>query len=368
MPGKAYNPKGFEPEMHERMDAPSPEVMELHRKVVAKERAQRPKRVTYKETQEYRRRGESHILGHYVYEQWFDVYSGIEDELLNGAWDSHLHIYPDYVPRRIDMIDLAIDASKAGMAGVVCKDHFFSNVGAAWGAQRFVDDMVRRGELEQSCQVLGTIMLAWSHDPIQVHLGRKYPNLGGIFFSTMSGRGGCGPDLPILDSKGKLLSEVKECMDVCGENRICIMSGHRTPDEQMAMAEYAHKIGARILITHAGSGPLTSTLVAGSAAWHERIEQCREMGRLGAYLEIGGNKCIPNILWPCVDPNLIIDIIKAFGPKYCVANTDFGQIQCTHPLEEFKLYIRIMLHRGLSKEDIKLMIQTNPAKALYLED
>jgi hypothetical protein len=29
----------------------------------------------------------------------------------------------------------------------------------------FVDDMVRRGELQQSCKVLGTIMLAWS----QVH-------------------------------------------------------------------------------------------------------------------------------------------------------------------------------------------------------
>lgn len=101
---------------------------------------------------------------------------------------------------------------------------------------------------------------------------------------------------------------------------------------------------------------------------HFRLNSLGVIGRLGAYLEIGGNKCIPNLLWPCVDPNIIIDNIKAFEPQYCIANTDFGQVQCSHPLEEFKLFIRTMLHSGISKEDVKLMIQTNPAKALYFED
>ncbi len=364
MPGRAYTPGGVEPDIHEKLAAPAPEVMDAYRKASIAERSKESKPVYYKEAMEYRKRGEGHALGHYVYEMWYDIYAGIEEELLVDAIDSHMHIYPDYVPRATDIIQLAIDASKLKMKGVVCKDHFFTNVGQAWAAQRWVEEMVKRGELEQSCTVLGTHILAWSHHPDQINLIRKYPNLGGVFFSTMTSHGGCGPTLPILDSSGKLMSEVKECIAACAEYKICIMTGHREAAEQMAIVQYGHTVGARILVTHAGSG----SLVRGNVNRAERIAQCREMGKLGAFLEVGGNKFVPNLLWPCVDPNAVINVIHEFGPQYIVANTDFGQVQCGPPLEEFKLFIRGMLHAGISKEDIKTMISTNPKKALFLDE
>ena len=43
------------------------------------------------------------------------IYPGIEDELLQGATDGHIHATPDFVQRSQDMIQVAIDASKAGM-------------------------------------------------------------------------------------------------------------------------------------------------------------------------------------------------------------------------------------------------------------
>jgi len=49
----------------------------------------------------------------------YDIYAGIEDELFEGAIDSHLHIYPDYVLRACDIIELGINASRAGPAVIV---------------------------------------------------------------------------------------------------------------------------------------------------------------------------------------------------------------------------------------------------------
>ena len=43
------------------------------------------------------------------------IYPGIENELLEGAIDCHIHAYPDFVHRSQDMIQIAIDASKAGI-------------------------------------------------------------------------------------------------------------------------------------------------------------------------------------------------------------------------------------------------------------
>ena len=38
------------------------------------------------------------------------VYPGIENEILEGAIDHHIHAYPDFVYRTQDMIEVSIDA------------------------------------------------------------------------------------------------------------------------------------------------------------------------------------------------------------------------------------------------------------------
>ena len=40
------------------------------------------------------------------------IYPGIENELLQGAIDCHIHAFPDFVHRSQDMIQIAIEASK----------------------------------------------------------------------------------------------------------------------------------------------------------------------------------------------------------------------------------------------------------------
>lgn len=47
-------------------------------------------------------------------------------ELLRGAVDTHVHIYPDVVKRKIDDISLARRFAELGMSGFVLKSHYTS--------------------------------------------------------------------------------------------------------------------------------------------------------------------------------------------------------------------------------------------------
>jgi hypothetical protein len=360
MEGRGFNPKQFEPDSHEEFFAPPREVMDRWMKIFTS-KDPHSNETNYDQIQEYRKRRQSHALGHYAYEMMYDIYAGIEDEIMDGAIDAHLHIYPDYVPRSIDIIQLAINASKAKMRAIVCKDHFFPTVGQAWGAQWVVDEMVKKGELERAVKVLGTHILAWSHHPDQIRLVRKYPNLGAIFFYTFTGGVQAGPPLKIVDEKGKLTSEVKDCIRLAAENKIPIMTGHKTPDLVYPMVEYAVSVKAHILVTHAGGARVPGGM-AGT------LEQAKELARMGAYLEINGNKWLPNMMWPAVDPNSVMEYIEAVGPEHCLADTDFGQVLVCDPIDGLRLFIRGMFHWGLKKEAIVTMLKTNPAKYLYLDD
>ena len=63
------------------------------------------------------------------------IYPEIENELLVGAIDCHIHAYPDFVHRSQNMIQIAIDASKAGMRALAFKDHWNVSANAAYLAQ-----------------------------------------------------------------------------------------------------------------------------------------------------------------------------------------------------------------------------------------
>ncbi|MFC2043873.1 DUF6282 family protein [Chloroflexota bacterium] len=369
MPGRAWNPLGHEPDLHGGLQpAGEPVKKALQDYMWQKRRGdQRPtKPINYDEAWAYVKRGEGEVMGHYIYEMMYDIYAGIEDEILDGAIDTHLHIYPDYVPRSVDIIQMAIDASKAGYRAICTKDHFFNNVGQCWAAQWVVEDLVRRGELKRACKVFGTHALAFSYHPDQINLIRKYPNLGGVFFPTMTGGGPGrgGPPLPIIDDKGNLMPEVKDCIRRMADNHICVFTGHRSLEEHRAMVRYANEVGAHILLTHSGGeywGPHLSNCGP--------VEEAKEMVKLGAYIEVSLHHFIGSAaIWPVSDPPAQTDWLKRMGPERIVMSTDLGQPTTVHPVEGYRVAIRMLMHAGIGKEEMKLMFQKNAAEALYLDE
>ena len=83
------------------------------------------------------------------------VRPGVENELLEGAIDCHLHAYPDFVPRAQDMIQIAIDASKAKMRALAFKDHWNISCNAAYMAQQQIDYLIAKGELQHRVEIYG---------------------------------------------------------------------------------------------------------------------------------------------------------------------------------------------------------------------
>jgi len=362
MPGKAYNPEAFEPDAHQRFQGIPQKAIDGYREGRAEGRADLPTERNYNTLMEYYKKGRADQVGHFVSEMVFDVYMGIEDELIENSIDTQVRLYPDYVPRANDIIEYTIKASKAKMRAFISQDHFFPTVGQAWGAQERVDEMVRNGELEQACQALGTHILCWSHHPDQINLIRKYPNLGAIMFwcQSMGGRN-VGPPLRIYDENGELESEVKECIRLCAEYKIPLMTCHATMsyEQVLPMARYAAEVGAHLLWMH--------------AAWttmgrRTTVEQYKELASLGCYMQVDANKVLPSIIWPMVDPNIGLEWMAEVGPDYVIPCTDGGQPFFGDALDTWRMFVRAMIHFGIPKEDIKTMIQTNPAKFLYLEE
>ena len=367
MPGRAYNPKGYEPNLHGELQQPPKEVSEAYNKYQPIQMHQwHDKKSTYDEAIEYLKRGQGDVLGHYVYEMMYDIYAGIEDDILDGCIDTHLHIYPDYVPRYVDVIELAIEASKAGYRAIVTKDHFFNNVGQCWAAQWVVEDLVKRGELEHSCQVRGTNVLAWSYHPDQINLIRKYPNIGGVFFPTFTGNGSPGPVLPILDDKGKLMPDVKECIKRMADYKICVFTGHRSYEENRAMAEWSSECGGHILLTHAGGGHFGPGYSSCGT-----VQQAKELVKMpGVFIEISVHWFVgAAAIWPIAIPTNLTNWLKEMEkPDGLVMSTDLGQPSVIHPIDGYRVSIRNLIHAGFSKDYLKAIYQTNAAKAIYLDE
>ena len=84
------------------------------------------------------------------------IYPGIENELLKGAIDCHIHAFPDFVHRSQDMIQIAIDASKAaGIRALAFKDHWNVSANAAFLPQRHIDYLIEIGELTDRVEIYG---------------------------------------------------------------------------------------------------------------------------------------------------------------------------------------------------------------------
>jgi hypothetical protein len=366
MTGKAFNPKMFEAESnaHEKFNSLPQEAVDTLRKVTHDGKAKGlPDKWTYDKLWEMHKAGRSGEVGHFIFEMMYDIYMGVEDELVENSIDTQVRLYPDYVPRSNDIIEYAIKASKAKMRAFISQDHFFPTVGQAWAAQQKVDEMVQAGQLERACQCLGSHILAWSHHPDQIHLIQKYPNIGAVLFYCQTyGGDNCGPTLKIYDDKGKLDTEVKEVLRLCGQYKIPVMTGHATMtyESVLPMAQYASEVGARLLWMHA----------APWAAREDRatIQQYRDLIRLGCYLQVDANKVLPSIIWPMIDPNQGLGWMAELGPDHIIPCTDGGQPFFGDALDIWKMFVRAMIHFGIKKEDIKTMIQKNPAEFLYLDE
>lgn len=291
------------------------------------------------------------------------IHPGIENEFLQGAIDCHIHAYPDFVHRSQDMIGIAVDASKAGMRAIAFKDHWNVSANAAYLTQRHIDYLVERGELGQRVEVYGGAGTCYGMNPEYIRVALEYPNFKMIWFPTFTSlgfwRGAGQPEkggVRLVDERGEVLPDVVRIMEMAVKKKVGIGFGHTDFQELLPLARKAKELGVRATLDH----PLLELNKL-------LLDEMKELADLGVYVGTYCQPMIPSLYQPVADPLETIRTIKEIGPERCIIGSDFGQVLHMDAVDGMRVFLRALLGYGVTPKEIRLMIQDNPAKLLWLD-
>jgi Family of unknown function (DUF6282) len=291
---------------------------------------------------------------------------GVEDPLLEGAIDHHIHAYPDFVPRSQDMLQIAVEASKAKMRAVAFKDHWNLTAGAAYLVQQFIDEMVLDGRLEHRVEVYGGLGLNLGINPEAVRVGLQYPNFKCIWLPTFKSFGwarfaGLNPSedeyVRLVDSNGNVMPNVRQVMEMAAEANVAVALGHTDFEELLPLARVARDIGVRTVLDH----PL---LELNKLA----IDEMMQLAALGTYVGTYCQPMIPSLYQPIQDPMETVDVIRQVGADRCVAGSDFGQVLHLDAIDGVRVFVRALLGFGIREDEIRTILCRNPATLLGLAE
>ena len=276
-------------------------------------------------------------------------------QLMKGAIDIHIHIGPDpNRRRRVTAYEAAIQAKEAGMRGIVLKSHDYITSPVTYLLQQMVSGVELYGGLSLDFEVGGL-------NPHAVEMAGKI-HTRMVWMPTFSSawnmrmHKGEGKGITILDPAGSVLPVVTEILELIRKHDMTLATGHLSTGEIFALLGEARRVGVkRTIITH----PLSSSFGCGAS-----LEEQKRMVGEGIFIEHCFIATMPTS--DRMDPQKIVDAVRAVGPEHCIMSTDFGQIFNPLPVEGMRMYIETMLRYGITEEEIAVMVRENPAKALGL--
>jgi hypothetical protein len=281
-------------------------------------------------------------------------------ELLEGAIDLHIHAGPDLFPRDLDEADVAQQAEEIGMGAVLFKSHFTTNADRVYMLRKRFEGVGLYGSIVLNKSVGGinpeAVFAALNLGAVRVEmptvdtsqhiqrLGRTYP-WSKIKLPETEG-------ITILDKEGRLIPEVRQVAELVAAHDAILATGHLTVPEMFALIEEVRYAGVKkILVTHAELDVVSVSK-----------EDQKRMADMGAYIEHSFTPCTH--LRQRLDPRRIVEAIEYVGAEFCVMSSDMGQPVNPVPREGFRMFVKTMLHLGISQGDIDTMIKENPAKLL----
>lgn len=285
--------------------------------------------------------------------------------LLEGAYDLHVHSAPDVLPRLMDDIEMGKRITETGMAGYVIKSHYFCTAERA--------ELVRK--CFPKCDAIGAITLNSSvggYNPTAVEMAgragakivwfptcdntherkhvfdgnpnKKLPYWAKILIQ-MKEEGIEAPEVDALDENGKLKGCVYDVLDVIAKNDMILATSHISHEECFRVVqEAAHRGVKHIIITHVDFPTTFYT-----------IEEQKELAKYGAYME----HCYTTWATQKVDLETSLSMIKAMSPERVIISTDLGQKTSIYPDQGMAIYGQKLLEAGFSEDDIHTMFVKN---------
>ena len=286
-------------------------------------------------------------------------------ELVRGGFDPHVHVAPDFAPRRITDLELADRCRELGLAGFGLKSHYTAT------AERAAVVSAAAPEV----RALGTITLNHAVGGLNATAVEVAARQGAriVWLPTVSSENEIGevehadPDgnvpvwvrfelelraaglrpsaVPVLDAGGEPLPELLEVIDAVARHGIVLATGHLSRDEIFAVVDAAVAGGvATVVVTHP-EFPSQRIPPADQQALAER----------GALLERAfttpyTGKCT----W-----EEIFAATRAVGAAATVWGSDLGQ-RFNPPVEDgLALMADRFLAAGFSEEEVRTMAVEN---------
>lgn len=291
------------------------------------------------------------------------------DALLIGAVDPHVHSGPSIAPRSIDHLELLKEASAAGFAAIVPKDHDYSTAIAV--------AMIVRHHPELTVKILPSIVLNNVVGGINPYAVEHTAALGGkiVWMPTLAAENHLrwekssnwahpastqkmrhATAIPVLNDDESVRDDVKEVLDVIAKNDMVLASGHLHVSETWKVFEEAKQRGVRsMVLTHPEDIVDAST------------NDVRGLASMGAYVEHSISFFIEGSKFKTRDGDDLQRLIDAAGVDQTVLCSDLGQTGAISPIEGIRRGIRLCIDLGYDDQQIRKMVSSNAARMLGLE-
>jgi hypothetical protein len=285
--------------------------------------------------------------------------------LVEGAYDTHVHVAPDVMKRRIDDVDLARRFADVGLAGFVLKSHYVPTAERAEVVRKVVPGVRALGAITLNGSVGGlnpsAVEIAGRQDARVVWMptvdsrnqrdsraedppGAK-PPMWAALQDDLRAAGIEPPAVEVVDEEGAVTSAVRDVLTVVVEHGMTLATGHLNAQEIVAVAEAAFDAGVRcVVVTHP---EFTSQRLP--------VEVQQRLAARGALLE----RCFTTPHTGKVSWRRLLDTVRAVGPAHSVLSSDLGQ-PFNPPVEDgLALMADTLLEDGFTEAEIQAMAVVN---------
>ncbi|HEY8889272.1 MAG TPA: DUF6282 family protein [Clostridium sp.] len=288
----------------------------------------------------------------------------MENNILTGAYDLHVHSAPDVMPRKMNDLEMAQRIKDKGMKGYAIKSHYFCTSERATLIKKLYPEVNAIGAICLNNSVGGINPLAvemagrsgakivWmptvdSKNELNFLKSgkvKKQPYWAKIK-QEMEADGVISPAIDLLE-KGELKESVYNVLKVIKKYDMILATSHIGWEEVRAVVKAAAEMNIKkIIITHPD---FPSTFL--------QKEQQKELVNYGAFIE----HCFTTPATEKVTWEIVYDQIKTIGSKHCILATDLGQPLGVYPDEGLEIFANKLMDNGFNITDIDNMIRTNP--------
>jgi hypothetical protein len=292
--------------------------------------------------------------------------------LVRGGFDTHIHIAPDVVPRKIDDIALARRCQELGIAGFVLKSHYGSTAERAAVVRAAVPGIEALGAITLNRAVGGINPLAveiaaregartvWlpTVDAVNEASEREAPPGAKVpvwvkLQLELREQGLEIPPVPVVDADGAVLPETRAVLAMIARHGMVLATGHLGRDEIVAVVDAAVDAGIDpIVVTHPEF-----------PSQNLSVEDQRGLAARGALLE----RCFTTPHTGKVEWERWLENIRATGPEHSILSTDLGQV-FNPPVEDgMALMVDRLLAAGFDEEEVHVMAVVNTRRVAGAE-